>query len=216
MGAEQNTAAYDLTKHVSNPNGCVPKMLQGYWHGEEVAIATGIPTTALRGNFFMNHLIKNEINNIEENGFFSSPLGDCKNSFTCTNDLGEIASLCILQGPERHGNKFYDITGPEPHSMQDVADVLGKVLGKPITYKAQDIEQFLADFGPARSEFFEYLRNGFYTRVAPDFYNLTGRRATTYHEYLTTKGKAGESGLEELYQAGVWAKGKDIMKDVKH
>jgi hypothetical protein len=30
------------------------------------------------------------------------------------------------------------------------------------------------------AEFFEYLTNGFYTRCSPDFYNITGRRPTTY------------------------------------
>jgi len=30
---------------------------------------------------------------------------------------------------------------------------------------------------------------------------------------MTQKGKANETGLEELFQAGVWAKGKDIMAE---
>jgi len=216
MGAEQNTACYNVDKHVSNPNGGVPKMLVGYWNGEKACIDTGVPTTALRGNFFMNHLIKTEVDNIANNGKFSTPLGECKNSFACTNDIGELAAHCLVEGAQRHGNKFYDVTGPEPQSMHEVAADLGKVMGKEITYVPQDTAQFLKDFGPQRSEFFEYLRNGFYTRVAPDFYNLMGRRATTYYEYLTIKGKAGETGMEELHQAGVWTKGKDIMKDVKH
>jgi uncharacterized protein YbjT (DUF2867 family) len=216
MGAEQNTACYDHDKHVSNSEGKVPSMLVGYWMGEKCCIDTGIPVTALRGNFFMNHLIKNEVPNIEDHGFFKSPLGNTKNSFVCTNDIGFIAAKLIIEGPKVHGNKFYDITGPEPQSMGDVAETLSKVMGKKIEYRQQDFVEFEKDFGPARTQFFEYLRNGFYTRVAPDFYNLTGRRATTYYEYLTTKGKAGETGLEELYQAGVWSKGKDIMKGVKH
>jgi uncharacterized protein YbjT (DUF2867 family) len=216
FGAEQNSACYDHDKHVSNSNGAIPKMLVGYWMAEKACIDSGVPTTSLRGNFFMNHLIKNELENIETNGKFSTPLGECKNSFACTNDIGELAALCLTQGPAQHGKKFYEITGPQPQSMHEVAADLGKVMGKEIQYVPQETGQFLIDFGPTRSELFEYLRNGFYTRVAPDFYNLTGRRATTYYEYLTTKGKAGETGLEELYQAGVWAKGKDIMKDVKH
>ena len=32
-------------------------------------------------------------------------------------------------------------------------------------------------------------------------------------DYLTTKGAAGETGLEELYQANMWKKGEDAMKD---
>jgi len=180
MGAEQNTACYDQSKHVSANGAKVPAMLVGYWMGEKCCIDTGIPVTAVRGNFFMNHLIKNETENIDKEGFFKSPLGNTKNSFTCTNDLGEVVAMLLKGGATLYGNKFYDITGPEPHSMHDVAEVLGGVMGKKIEYRPQDLDQFLADFGPARAEFFEYLRNGFYTRVAPDFYNLMGRRPTTY------------------------------------
>jgi len=38
-------------------------------------------------------------------------------------------------------------------------------------------------------------------------------RPTSYAEYLATKGAAGETGLEELYQANLWKKGQDAMKD---
>merc|ERR1719356_1040321 len=69
------------------------------------------------------------------------------------------------------------------------------------------------DFGPTRAAFFEYLTNGFYSRCSPDFYNLTGRRPTRYKDYLLRKGAAGETGLEELYQANLWKKGTDAMKE---
>merc|ERR1712088_928228 len=93
-----------------------------------------------------------------------------------------------VEGPARHGNKFYDLTGPQPQSMD-------------------------ADFGPTRAAFFEYLANGFYTRCSPDFYNLTGRKPTSYADYLASKGAAGETGLEELYQGNMWKKGVDVMKE---
>ena len=31
--------------------------------------------------------------------------------------------------------------------------------------------------------------------------------------YLANKGAAGETGLQELYQANLWKKGQDAMKD---
>merc|ERR1719263_2566756 len=97
--------------------------------------------------------------------------------------------------------------------MFEIADDLGKVLGKKLEYRPQDFKQFEADFGPTRAAFFEYLTNGFYTRVAPDFYNLTGRKPTAYLDYLRSKGAAGDTGLEELYQGNMWKKGEDAMKE---
>ena len=75
-----------------------------------------------------------------------------------------------------------------------------------------------ARLGPRYSEFFEYLNNGFYSRVSPCFYNLVGRKPTSYKEYLTTKGAAGDTGMDELFQAGMYTKGVDKfahLKDVK-
>ena len=97
--------------------------------------------------------------------------------------------------------------------MTEIAADLSEALGKAITYRAQDMEQFEADFGATRAAFFEYLTNGFYARVSPDFYNLTGRKPTSYAEYLVNKGASGETGLEELRQANLWKKGVDAMKD---
>lgn len=215
FGADTNTNLYDPSVHSSVPGAQIPLMLQHYWWSEECLIRAGLPTTSVRGNFYMNHLLKNEVENIK-NGFFSSPLGDCKNSFVSPCDQGEAAAVCLLEGPERHANKFYDITGPQPQSMYDVAADLSEVTGRVVEYRPQDIEQFEKDFGPTRREFFEYLRNGFYTRCSPDFYNLTGRRPTTYKEYLTQPGPHGGTGLEELFSASgsIFSKGVDQFKNL--
>jgi len=213
MGADTNTACYNKDLHVTRPGAGIPLMLQHYWWGEEALIKAGLPVTVLRNNFFMNHLLKTDTETIDKEGYFSNPLGSARNSFVCTNDIGEAAAQCIIEGPEKHANKFYDITGPEPQSMFDIADDLGNALGKKVEYRPQSMEQFEKDFGPTRAAFFEYLCNGFYTRCSPDFYNIMGRRPTTYAEYLSTKGASGETGLEELYQGNLWKKGVDAMKD---
>jgi len=210
FGADTNTNDYDLKTHASLKDTEIPLMLQHYWWSEECLIKAGLPTTGIRGNFYMNHLLKNEVENIK-NGFFCSPLGDCKNSFVSPCDQGEAAALCLIEGPEKHADKFYDITGAEPQSMHEVASTLSEVWGQKVEYRPQDIVQFEKDFGPTRRAFFEYLRNGFYTRCAPDFFNLTGRKPVTYKEYLTQKGPHGGTGLEELFSAtgSIYTKGVD-------
>ena len=54
----------------------------------------GVPTTVLRGNFFMNHLLKTSCDTIDNEGWFSNPLGKTRNSFVCTNDIAEVAAVC--------------------------------------------------------------------------------------------------------------------------
>lgn len=213
MGADTNTASYDADTHASRAGAAIPLMLQHYWWGEKALIDAGLNVTALRNNFFMNHLLKTDCETIDAEGWFSNPLGDMRNSFVATRDIAEAAAVVLTEGPDRHANKFYDITGPAPQSMAEIAADLGRAMGKTIEYRAQSMVDFETDFGATRAEFFEYLTNGFYTRCSPDFYNLTGHKPTSYYDYLTTKGASGETGLEELYQGNLWKKGEDAMKD---
>lgn len=213
MGADTNTASYVAEKHASRKGAAIPLMLQHYWWGEKALIDEGLNVTALRNNFFMNHLLKTDCENIENEGWFTNPLGNTRNSFVSTKDIAEAAAVVLTEGPERHANKFYDITGPEPQTMQEIAADLSRAMGKTIEYRAQSMEDFENDFGSTRAEFFEYLANGFYCRCSPDFYNLTGHKPTAYYDYLTTKDSCGETGLEELWQGNLWKKGVDAMKD---
>jgi len=217
MGAETNTASYDPKCHASIDGDDIPYQLLQLWLGEECLLAEGLPMTAVRGNFFMNHLMKNEGDNIKNHGFMELPLGSTKNSFVCPNDMGEAAAVCVLGGPEEHANKFYDICGPEPQSMYEVAADLSTAMGKKVEYRAMDPVEWEKQFGKVRAAFRTYLRNGFYTRCSPNFYNLTGKKPTTYLDYLTKKGPHGEDGLAELFAKSghVFAKGVDAYANVK-
>jgi len=212
MGADTNTASYDATKHSSRKGASIPLMLQHYWWGEKSLIDAGLNVTVLRNNFFMNHLLKTDCDNINAEGWFSNPLGSARNSFVATRDIATAVAVVLTEGPEKHSDKFYDITGPEPQTMEEIASDLGKAMDKAIEYKAQTLEDFENDFGATRAEFFEYLSNGFYCRCSPDFYNLTGHKPTAYYDYLTTAGVTGETGLDELWQGNLWKKGEDAMK----
>ena len=212
MGADTNTASYNSEQHASRKGAAIPLMLQHYWWGEKALIDAGLPVTVLRNNFFMNHLLKTDCDNIDSEGWFSNPLGTARNSFVATRDIAIAASVVLREGPEKHTNKFYDLTGPEPQNMDEIAADLGRAMNKKIEYRAQSMIDFEKDFGSTRAEFFEYLSNGFYCRCSPDFYNLTGHKPTAYYDYLTTFGASGESGLDELWQGNLWKKGEDAMR----
>lgn len=212
MGADTNTASYDADTHASRKGATIPLMLQHYWWGEKALIDAGLNVSVLRNNFFMNHLLKTDCENIQAQGWFSNPLGSARNSFVATRDIATAAAVILTEGAERHANKFYDITGPAPQNMDEIAADLGRAMDKKIDYRAQSMTDFENDFGSTRAAFFEYLTNGFYCRCSPDFYNLTGRKPTSYYDYLTSKGASGETGLDELWQGNLWKKGEDAMK----
>ncbi|MDA9008499.1 NAD(P)H-binding protein [Alphaproteobacteria bacterium] len=213
MGADTNTASYIADQHSSRAGAGIPLMLQHYWWGEQALIEEGLAVTALRNNFFMNHLLKTDSDNIANEGWFSNPLGNARNSFVATRDIAKAAEVVINEGPGQHRNKFYDLTGPAPQSMAEIAVDLGRAMDTTLEYRPQSMTDFENDFGSTRAEFFEYLVNGFYCRCSPDFYNITGHKPTSYYDYLTTKGASGETGLEELWQGNLWKKGVDAMKE---
>ncbi|NKB60682.1 MAG: NAD(P)H-binding protein [Gammaproteobacteria bacterium] len=213
MGADTNTASYNPDVHSSRQGAGIPLMLQHYWWGEKALIDEGLNVTVLRNNFFMNHLLKTDCDNINAEGWFTNPLGAAKNSFVATRDIAEAAAVIFNEGAAKHSNKFYDITGPIPQSMEDIAADLGRAMDKHIEYRPQSMVDFENEFGSTRAEFFEYLTNGFYCRCSPDFYNLTGLKPTSYYDYLVTQGASGETGLDELWQGNLWKKGEDAMKD---
>jgi len=84
MGADTNTACYNKDLHVSRAGAEIPLMLQHYWWGEERLLKHGLPVTVLRNNFFMNHLLKTDCDQIDKEGWFSNPLGSTRNSFVST------------------------------------------------------------------------------------------------------------------------------------
>mgnify|MGYP005707761379 CR=1 FL=1 len=63
FGADTNTNSYDANTHVSRAGAAVPLMLQHYWWSEQCFIDAGFQDklTSIRGNFYMNHLLKNEL-----------------------------------------------------------------------------------------------------------------------------------------------------------
>lgn len=98
MGADTNTASYDATKHASRKGAPIPLMLQHYWWGEKALIDAGLNITVLRNNFFMNHLLKTDCDNIAAEGWFSNPLGSARNSLVATRDIAEAAAVVLTEG----------------------------------------------------------------------------------------------------------------------
>ena len=65
---------------------------------------------------------------------------NARNSFARTKDIGEAAVACLMEGPVVHADRFYDITGPEPQSMIEIATDLDNVMGKKIEHGPQSSE----------------------------------------------------------------------------
>ena len=65
LGWRAESSRRSSTAHVSRDGAPIPLMLQHYWWGEEALVKNGLPLTVLRANFFMNHLLKTDCDNID-------------------------------------------------------------------------------------------------------------------------------------------------------
>ena len=71
---------------------------------------------------------------IAQFGLLSLPYGSGKNAPPSNEDMARVVSE-ILARPEGHAGKTYRPTGPKLLSPQEIAAILGKVLGRKVTYR---------------------------------------------------------------------------------
>ncbi len=64
-------------------------------------------------------------------GFFPWPYGDSRNAPPSVDDIGRVAAAALMD-PDRHAGKTYRPTGPELLSGEDMALILGRVLGRSV------------------------------------------------------------------------------------
>jgi len=102
-------------------------------------IASGLGYTLLRNNAYMQNFLM-LAPAIAANGSFASCADDGRIGMIDTRDVGAVAAE-IAASPARHRGKTYWPTGPETLSYADAAATLSTVLGRPITFRRQTIDE---------------------------------------------------------------------------
>lgn len=105
-----------------------------HWISERLLDRTGIPTTHLRPTFFAEWFIfpghLAQINN----GLVRFPFGTGKHAPIAAEDQARLIAA-ILQSPEGHAGKTYNLCGPEEHTHQEWISILSNILGRKIAYE---------------------------------------------------------------------------------
>ncbi len=91
----------------------------------------GVPSTFLRAGFFMENWAGLAPGAIESGTLYYGMRSDAKLPQVATPDIGKTAARLLLEGPPA-GARIVQLTGPEDLTLQETADVLGKIGGKPI------------------------------------------------------------------------------------
>jgi len=116
-------------KHV-----CCARALRWLGRIESTTQEAKIRVTHLRPTFFMQNLFR-FAKGIAEQGVIAGPFRSSKWTFVDARDVGAVGARAMLDSTRT--DDAYTVTGSESLTYQEVAEKLGKVLGKTIRY--QDI-----------------------------------------------------------------------------
>ncbi len=163
-------------------------------HGQgELALkASGLGWTLLRPTFFAQNFATYSGDTIRRDGAFYYPAGEGRTAFVDARDIAAVAAE-VLANPTAHEGKAYELTGPSALSMEEVARVLARVLGRTIRYVdpgEAGYRQALEANGlpPALAGMFTYLyavvvKNGWAAGTSDDIAKVLGRAPTSFEQF---------------------------------
>ena len=76
----------------------------------------------------------------DEEGRILGPAGDGRVVVVAREDAGRVAAG-VLTDPARYENQTLDVTGPEALTLDEIAAILTRVQGRPVTYVRETIEE---------------------------------------------------------------------------
>lgn len=93
---------------------------------------SGLDYTILRPHAFMQTFTLMVWDMVQKADIVSFPGGDGAMPYVDVRDVAQVAVKALTE--PGHEGKTYDLTGPEALTFHDLAAILGRVLGRPITY----------------------------------------------------------------------------------
>lgn len=164
----------------------------GKWHGqgEKILAESGISYTFLQPNGFMQNMF-NFTESIKATGEFYQPAGDAKVSHVDARDISAVAAAVLLEETD-HVGKTYLITGPEALTFAEIAEIMTKTVGKPVTYinpSPEEFKQALLSwqqpewFADAMNELFGIYRAGYGAVVTDVVETVAKKKPFTFQQF---------------------------------
>ena len=154
--------------------------------------ASGLAHTLLRSNAYMQNVLALAPAIAKTSGFGSSA-GKGQVGMIDARDVAAVAAE-IAASPAGHAGKTYWLTGPELISNYDVAAVLSKLLGRPITYRElsfEDDKDAMIRAGvpepvaQMNAQAFSMIADGDAGWLSEDVPSLLGRPARSFEQFAT-------------------------------
>lgn len=163
-------------------------LARDHWATEQHIRARGLPFTFLRDNLYADFLP----GMVGEDGMIRGPAGDGRAAVVAQDDIAD-AAVAVLRNPAPHAGRTYSLTGPAAVTLTEVAATLTAVLGRPVSYLPETIEQAYASrasYGApdwqldAWVSTYTAIADGSLAGVTGDIEELTGHPASTLEQVL--------------------------------
>ncbi len=174
-----------------------------HWLSERVFDWSGVPTAHIRPTYFAEWLLY--LAPMIKAGLLHVPFGTGKHAPIAAEDQGRVIAG-LLENPEAHKGQAYPLFGPVEYTYAETAQLLSRVLGKPVQYKQVDFEEFSKvlqnngkNAGRENSFLFQHLRevaidhqNGIFEGTNDLVEKLGGRPPMTLEAFITKHRRAFE------------------------
>lgn len=165
--------------------------------GERLIHESGIASSTIRSNFFMDNFINFAGATIKSQQAIYGAAGAGKVAFVSSRDLGRVAAA-ILSSPAKHAGKRYELTGPAAIDYHEAARTISGALGKEVRYVDLTAEQLEAsmrqqgvpDFAVQGLMFLEHVKaQGWAATVTPAVEDITGGAAEPFEAFVRREAK---------------------------
>ena len=167
-----------------------------HWLSERVFDWSGLTVAHIRPTYFAEWLLY--LAPMIKAGLLHVPFGTGKHAPIAAEDQGRVIAG-ILEDPAAHKGKIYPLFGPVEYTYEETAQVLSRVLGRPVQYKQVAFEEFQKAFEagrktigrPVNDFLFQHLRevaidhqNGIFAGTNDLVEKLGGRPPMTLEAFI--------------------------------
>lgn len=157
-------------------------------HGTEEHIrSTGVDFTFLRSSMYADFVPFFA----GREGVIQGPAGEGKVSWVTRDDIAEAVAAVLTS--DGHDGATYENTGPEALTLEETAEVLSRVAGRPVSYRNETMEEAWQSRRPTGAPDWEIegwissylaIAAGEIARVSGDVRKLTGHEAQALEPFL--------------------------------
>jgi uncharacterized protein YbjT (DUF2867 family) len=155
----------------------------------DLAARPSLTSTVIRPAWFMEDFSETFLQPVNDE--IAVPAGDGAEAYVSVEDIASVAAV-TLADPGRHAGRAYAPTGPQTLTMAEAAGLISEAVGRTISYRDTDREEWIADMVEAGvpAEYADVLRpltvtmaSGNGARPNGDVLDVTGGAPVTFAEF---------------------------------